>query len=95
MVLYEGVVFEHRRYIETLRRAGVIFDQALLSGGGSRSVVWAKMFADILNVSVSQMTATVRYYQLSTELANYYSERYEIFLQLSDQIFASWEKLKA
>ncbi len=51
--LYEGVVFGHRKHIETLRAAGAPFEQAVLSGGGSRSPVWPQMFADILNVPVS------------------------------------------
>jgi L-xylulokinase len=51
--LYEGVVFEHRRHIERLRTAGANFDRAALSGGGSRSTVWCRMFADIVGVPVS------------------------------------------
>jgi len=51
--LFEGVAFGHRRHIETLRSAGVTFDQATLSGGGSRSPVWPQMFADILEVDVA------------------------------------------
>ena len=51
--LYEGVVFGHRKHIETLRAAGAGFDRAVLSGGGSRSPVWPQMFADILDVPVS------------------------------------------
>jgi len=51
--LYEGVVFEHRRHIERLRKAGARFDSAILSGGGSRSAVWRQMFADVLGVPVS------------------------------------------
>jgi L-xylulokinase len=51
--LFEGVVFAHRQHIEILRKAGARFDQAVLSGGGSRSHVWAQMFADILGVPVA------------------------------------------
>jgi len=51
--LYEGVVFGHRKHVETLRAAGAGFDRAILSGGGSRSPVWPQMFADILDVPVS------------------------------------------
>ncbi|BCH20891.1 FGGY-family carbohydrate kinase [Mesorhizobium sp. L-8-3] len=51
--LYEGVVFEHRRHIDRLRAAGATFDTASLSGGGSRSEVWCRMFADIIGVPVT------------------------------------------
>ncbi|MFT4130593.1 FGGY-family carbohydrate kinase [Labrys sp. (in: a-proteobacteria)] len=51
--LYEGVVFEHRRHIERLRRAGAEITRASLSGGGSRSPVWCQMFADILDLPVT------------------------------------------
>jgi len=51
--LYEGVVFEHRRHIDRLRAAGARFDRAILSGGGSRSEAWCRMFADGLGVPVS------------------------------------------
>ncbi|MCK7615331.1 FGGY-family carbohydrate kinase [Roseibium sediminicola] len=50
--LFEGVVFEHRRHIETLVKAGVAFETAVLSGGGSRSPVWPQMFADCLGVPI-------------------------------------------
>lgn len=51
--LFEGVAFEHKRHVETLYRAGAHFDEAVLSGGGSRSGVWAQIFADILGVPVT------------------------------------------
>ncbi len=51
--LFEGVVFEHRRHIETLKQAGVAFDHAILSGGGSRSPHWPQMFADCLGVPIT------------------------------------------
>jgi len=50
--LFEGVVFEHRRHIETLVASGVPFETAVLSGGGSRSPVWPQMFADCLGVPI-------------------------------------------
>lgn len=50
--LFEGVVFEHRRHIEVLRQAGVRFDRAVLSGGGSRSPHWPQIFADCLGVPI-------------------------------------------
>ncbi|MEQ1956445.1 FGGY-family carbohydrate kinase [Mesorhizobium sp. CN2-181] len=51
--VYEGVIFEHRRHIDRLRAAGARFDRASLSGGGSRSEVWCKMFADLLGLTVT------------------------------------------
>jgi L-xylulokinase len=51
--LFEGVMFEHRRHIEVLGQAGVRFDNAALSGGGSRSRYWPQMFADGLGVPVT------------------------------------------
>ncbi|WP_342448082.1 FGGY-family carbohydrate kinase [Parasedimentitalea huanghaiensis] len=51
--LFEGVMFEHRRHIEVLRSAGVEFNSAVLSGGGSRSPIWPQMFADGLGVPVT------------------------------------------
>ncbi|MCB0178607.1 MAG: carbohydrate kinase [Anaerolineae bacterium] len=50
--LFEGVVFSHLNHIEKLRAAGANFDIARLTGGGSRSKVWAQMFADILGTPI-------------------------------------------
>jgi L-xylulokinase len=51
--LFEGVAFEHRRHIDVLRSAGLSFDSAMLSGGGSRSAVWPQMFADVLGIPIT------------------------------------------
>ncbi len=51
--LFEGVMFEHRRHVEVLASAGVTFERAVLSGGGSRSPHWPQMFADGLSVPVT------------------------------------------
>ena len=51
--ILEGVAFEHRRHIDVLRRAGLDFDEAILSGGGARSDTWSQMLADVLGVPVS------------------------------------------
>jgi L-xylulokinase len=51
--LFEGVMFEHRRHVEVLARAGVTFAKAALSGGGSRSPYWPQIFADGLGVPVT------------------------------------------
>lgn len=51
--LFEGVMFEHRRHIEVLASAGVTFERAVLSGGGSRSAHWPQIFADGLGVPIT------------------------------------------
>ncbi len=51
--LFEGVMFEHRRHIEVLRRAGLHVRTAVLSGGGSRSEHWPQIFADGLGVPIT------------------------------------------
>lgn len=51
--LLEGVAFGHRQHVETIRKAGAVFDTAVLSGGGSRSRLWPQIFADVLGVPVS------------------------------------------
>lgn len=51
--LLEGVAFGHRQHIQTIRNAGATFDEAVLSGGGSRSRLWPQIFADVLGVPVS------------------------------------------
>jgi L-xylulokinase len=49
----EGVAFGHRQHIETMRSAGAVFNEAVLSGGGSRSLIWPQIFADVLGVPVT------------------------------------------
>ncbi len=51
--LLEGVAFGHRQHVETIRKAGATFAEAVLSGGGSRSRLWPQIFADVLGVPVS------------------------------------------
>jgi L-xylulokinase len=51
--VFEGVAFGHRQHIETMRAAGAGFNEAVLSGGGSRSLIWPQIFADILGLPVS------------------------------------------
>ena len=48
----EGIVFNHRTHIETLR-AGFQFGSARLTGGGSRSPAFAQLFADALGVAIT------------------------------------------
>ncbi len=51
--VFEGVAFGHRQHVETMRKAGAAFNEAILSGGGSRSLFWPQIFADVLGVPVS------------------------------------------
>lgn len=51
--LYEGVVFEHRRHIEVLTASGVAFNDAVMSGGGTRSPHWPQMMADCLGATIT------------------------------------------
>ncbi|MDI7860376.1 carbohydrate kinase [Rhizobiaceae bacterium n13] len=51
--LLEGVAFGHRQHVETIRKAGATFEEAMLSGGGSRSRLWPQIFADVLGMPVS------------------------------------------
>ncbi|MGD9480935.1 FGGY-family carbohydrate kinase [Shinella sp. G-2] len=55
--LLEGVAFGHRQHVETIRKAGAVFETAVLSGGGSRSRFWPQIFADVLGVPVSVATS--------------------------------------
>lgn len=50
--VYEGVVYGHVSHIETLRAVGLSLTSARLTGGGSRSSVWAQMFADALQMPI-------------------------------------------
>lgn len=56
--LYEGVVFGHRTHIDRLRRAGALMGTIRLAGGGSRSRVWAAMFADVLGAEIEVPAAS-------------------------------------
>ena len=51
--LFEGVAFGHKQHIEKLYRNGIEITSIILSGGGSRSLIWPQMFADVLGVEVS------------------------------------------
>lgn len=48
--LYEGVVFGHLSHIDKLRAAGAQIGSARLTGGGSRSEVWAQIFSDAIQI---------------------------------------------
>jgi len=51
--LFEGVVFGHRQHVEKLKKNGIEIGNIILSGGGSRSLIWPQLFADILGVDVA------------------------------------------
>jgi L-xylulokinase len=51
--IFEGVMFEHRRHVDVLRAAGLSFERAVMSGGGSRSPHWPQIFADSLGVPIT------------------------------------------
>ena len=51
--LFEGVAFGHKQHIEKLYRNGIDIKLIILSGGGSRSLIWPQLFADVLGVEVS------------------------------------------
>jgi L-xylulokinase len=55
--LFEGVMFEHRRHIGVLAKAGLGINKAVLSGGGSRSPHWPQIFADGLGIPVATAEA--------------------------------------
>lgn len=55
--LFEGVMFEHRRHIDVLSKAGLSIRKAVLSGGGSRSPHWPQIFADGIGIPVATAEA--------------------------------------
>jgi L-xylulokinase len=55
--LFEGVMFEHRRHVDVLARAGLSIRRAVLSGGGSRSPHWPQMFADGIGIPITTAEA--------------------------------------
>lgn len=50
--VYEGVCFAHRLQIDRLRRAGVRFDSARMSGGATNSEAWCHLMSNILNLPI-------------------------------------------
>lgn len=50
--VYEGVAYGHLSHVETLGAAGLTMQGARLTGGGSRSAVWAQMFADVMQMPI-------------------------------------------
>ena len=50
--VYEGVVFEHVRRLEKLKKMGVKGKKIILSGGGAKSAVLSQMLADVSGLPV-------------------------------------------
>ena len=50
--LMEGVVFNHRGHVESLRSEFDV-DEALLTGGAAQSKLWSQMFADTLRLPIT------------------------------------------
>lgn len=50
--IFEGVVFNHKHHVESLRKCSE-FTDVRLSGGGAKSLIWSQLFADALNVPIS------------------------------------------
>lgn len=50
--MYEGIVFEHARRIEKLKRAGIVYESAVLTGGAANSQVLCQMFANITGLNM-------------------------------------------
>ncbi len=50
-------MFEHRRHVEVLAKAGVPFTSVALSGGGARIPLWPQKNADGLGVPVATAEA--------------------------------------
>ncbi|WP_434360041.1 carbohydrate kinase [Parasalinivibrio latis] len=51
--VYEGIVFGHLEHFLKLNKAGLHFDNAVLSGGGARSEFWCQLFADVLDIRIA------------------------------------------
>jgi L-xylulokinase len=56
--LYEGVAYGHLSQIENLLAAGARVDSVRLIGGGARSLIWAQMFADVLDLPLEVPQST-------------------------------------
>lgn len=50
--LMEGVVFNHKGHVESLR-SDLNVDEALLTGGAAQSKLWSQMFADTLRLAIT------------------------------------------
>jgi len=48
--IMEGVAFSFRDGLNSLRDAGLLVDNIILSGGGTKNATWRKIITDVLNV---------------------------------------------
>jgi L-xylulokinase len=56
--VYEGVAFAHRMHIDRLRKMSIDEGVVRLTGGASRSDVWAQILSDVLNMRLERTTDT-------------------------------------
>lgn len=50
--VYEGIVFEHATRIEKLKKIGIVYQRAVLTGGAAESDVFCQMFADVTGLEI-------------------------------------------
>ncbi len=50
--IYEGVVFNHKYHVDSLKKR-CEFSEVRLAGGGAKSLIWSQLFADALNVPIA------------------------------------------
>ena len=54
--MMEGICYESRVSLELLRQAGITLDTMRATGGGSRSMAWNQMKADIWRVTLDTLS---------------------------------------
>ncbi len=50
--VFEGIVFDHTYRLEKLKKAGIVCDSAVLTGGAANSSVFCHMFADCTGLDI-------------------------------------------
>lgn len=50
--VFEGIVFDHTYRLEKLKKAGIVYDSAVLTGGAANSNVFCHMFADCTGLEI-------------------------------------------
>jgi len=53
----EGVAFAIRDSVEVAKSLGIKIDRSKICGGGAKSKLWKKMFANILNMEIDTITS--------------------------------------
>ncbi|MEZ4629100.1 MAG: FGGY-family carbohydrate kinase, partial [Eubacteriales bacterium] len=53
----EGVAFAIRDSVEVAKSLGIPIDRSKMCGGGAKSKLWKKMFANILNMEIDTITS--------------------------------------